>query len=258
MEEGWKVFILILVLLVIAYVGYTIYFHSFGALSAVLALIGWYLLFIGVGIGLILVGIFLAFVLHRPRAGLFLSKIGLIPIIASYFFVLLNVLLPAWIKEEETAIQECEKLVDASNVLKTMTCLFVGYAPSKISGATEVTYVNFIIVAIISPFVFFFYIFRDLMNDMNFPSSNEAKNVIAFVGAYAALRGALASYFVQFFTYGWFGMGAFAFGVFMILMAWSLVGKIFKGFTYEQDVKKLLRVLGGYWLVEPKEFLNLL
>ena len=83
------------------------------------------------------------------------------------------------------------------------------------------------------------------MDDMNFPRSSEAKNVIAFVGAYSALRGALASYFVHFFIYGWFGMGAFAFGVFMILMAWSLVGKFFKGFTYEQDVKKLLEILAG-------------
>jgi hypothetical protein len=190
---------------------------------------------------------------------LWVSRAGLILIIASYFFLLIDVLLPTWVKKEENAIEECQQLIDVSNVLKTITCLFVGYAPSKIGGATEVTYFNFIMIAIIAPFAFFFSIFRDLMDDMNFPSRSEAKNVIAFVGAYSALRGALASYFVHFFVYGWFGMGAFAFGVFMILMAWSLVGKFFKGFTYEQDVKKLLQILtGGYRPVEPKEFLKLI
>ena len=260
MNEGWKIFIIILVILIVAFASYPFLLSYLPEpLSTVLTLVWGYLLFIGLGIFLIMIGIVAAYVFHSARYGLWLSRVGLILIIASYLFVLLDVLLPTWVKKEETAITECEQLVDVSNVLKTMSCLFIGYAPSKIGGATEVTYFNFIIIAIIGPFAFFFYIFRDLMNDMNFPSSNEAKNVIAFVGAYAALRGALASYFVQFFVYGWFGMGAFAFGVFMILMAWSLVGKFFKGFTYEQDVKKLLQVLtGGYRPVEPKEFLNLI
>jgi hypothetical protein len=263
MNEGWKIFIIILVILIVGFASYPFllsYVKSLPEpLPTVLALAWGYLLVIGLGIFLIMIGIVAAYVFNSPRGGLWLSRIGLILIIVSYFLVLLNVLLPTWVKKEETAIEECQQLVDVSNVLKTITCLFVGYAPSKISGATEVTYVNFIIAAIISPFVFFFYIFRDLMNDMNFPSSNEAKNVIAFIGAYAALRGALASYFVHFFVYGWFGMGAFAFGVFMILMAWSLVGKLFKGFTYEQDVKKLLQVLTGkYRPLSPEAFLAFL
>jgi len=263
MDEEWKVFIGILLLIIGAFGIYYLILSRgnipFESLSAVLILVGEYLFFIGAGIGLIIVGILLAYAFHKPRAGLLVSRLGVIFIIVSYFFVFLNVLLPTWFKKEETAITECEQLIDVSNVLKTMSCLFIGYAPSKISGATEVTYFNFIIIAIIAPFAFFYYIFRDLMDDMNFPSRNEAKNVIAFVGAYAALRGALASYFVQFFVYGWFGMGAFAFGVFMILMAWSLVGKFFKGFTYEQDVKKLLQILTGkYRPLSPEAFLAFL
>jgi len=247
MNPGWKIFILILVLLIVGFVSYPFLLTFVKSLpepvSSILHLIWIYLLVIGVGIFLIMLGVMILYIFNSPRVALWISRLGLILIIVSYLLLLTNVLLPLWAREEEMRIEKCRKLVDLRDVYTTIACLFVGYSPTE--GATEVTYFNFILTSILAPFMFFFFIFKDIMDDMNFPRSSEAKNVIAFVGAYSALRGALASYFVHFFIYGWFGMGAFAFGVFMILMAWSLVGKFFKGFTYEQDVKKLLEILAG-------------
>jgi len=247
MNPGWKIFILILLLFVAGIVSYPflLRFVNFlpESVSSILHLIWIYLLVIGVGIFFTMLGVIILYIFNSPRIALWISRLGLILIIVSYLLLLTNVLLPLWAREEETRIEKCRNLVDLRDVYTTIACLFVGYSPTE--EATEVTYFNFILTSILAPFMFFFFIFKDIMDDMKFPSSSEARNVIAFLGAYSALRGALASYFVHFFVYGWFGMGAFAFGVFMILMAWSLVGKFFKGFTYEQDVKKLLEILAG-------------
>jgi len=92
---------------------------------------------------------------------------------------------------------------------------------------------------------------------MNFPSNKDAQRVIAFTGAYVALRGALASYFVEFFTYGWFGMGALVFGVFM-MMAWSLIKKYFEGVLEYKTMDKLFDILTGKTYVTPAGLLELL
>jgi hypothetical protein len=197
--------------------------------------IGLWLVLIGLGVFLTIVGV-TAVKLTKRTLPLIVAKIGMAMITLSLLIVIVSLVLPLFFNKTIN-FQECEQLVDPKNVYKTTACVFVGYAPTP--EASMVTYLNFIITAIICPFAFFYYIFKDLIGTMNFPSDKNAQNVIAFVGAYSALRGALASYFVEFFTYGWFGMGALAFGVFMMMMAWALIRKYFEAIILTDTMKKI-------------------
>jgi len=83
-----------------------------------------------------------------------IAKVGMVLICLSFLIVVLNVALPL-LTGKTLTFEECKEVVEPGNVYKTIACIFVGYSPSP--EATIVTYVNFIIVAIIAPFVFFFY-----------------------------------------------------------------------------------------------------
>jgi hypothetical protein len=216
--------------------------------------IGLWLVLIGFGVFLTIVGV-TAVKLTKRTLPLIVAKIGMAMITLSLLIVIVSLVLPLFFNKTIN-FQECEQLVDPKNVYKTTACVFVGYAPTP--EASMVTYLNFIITAIICPFAFFYYIFKDLIGTMNFPSDKNAQNVIAFVGAYSALRGALASYFVEFFTYGWFGMGALAFGVFMMMMAWALIRKYFEAIILTDTMKKIFMVLSGGDVVTPKELIDLI
>lgn len=249
------IFILILIVLVLVGMGVSLFEvggNLWDMLQGIYLQIGIWLALIGIGVFLITVSI-VSLHFTYSKWVFSIAKIGMILISLSLLVVIVSVLLPL-LTNKTISFEECQELIDRRNIYRSIACVFVGYSPSE--GATAVTLVNFIIVAIISPFVFFFYIFDDLMKDMKFPSDENARRVIAVVGAYSALRGALASYFVEFFTYGWFGMGALAFGIFMELMAWSLIKKFFTGIQEKYKIEELYDVLTGKKFVEIKDFLN--
>ncbi|MEM5854876.1 MAG: hypothetical protein QW472_00955 [Candidatus Aenigmatarchaeota archaeon] len=216
--------------------------------------IGIWFLLIGLGVFLIILGITIT-QFTRNISILILPKIGIALMCLSLLFVIINVFLPL-ITSKTLTYEECKELIDVKNAYNTIACVFVGYSP--IEEATNVTYVNFIITSIILPLFFFYYIFKDIINTINFPSDENAQKVIAFVGAYSALRGFLASYFIDFFTYGWFGMGALAFGVFMIMIAWGLVKKYFENIILSENMKKLFQAISGEGMITPKELILLI
>lgn len=250
------IFILVVIAVVASYVG--VYIKLWDILPGAYAQVGIWLALLGIGVFLIIMS--LTIMQFAPSTRLFtISKIGMAMISLSLLVVILNVLMPL-LTSKVMSFEECKELVATGeypeNVYKTMACIFVGYSPS--AGATTVTYVNFIIVAIICPFAFFYFIFDDLIADMGFPKSDNARHVIAFIGSYVALRGALASYFVEFFTYGWTGMGALAFGVFMIMMAWSIIKKFYSGVITHQQMKDLLEIITGKKFADPKTVLSII
>jgi hypothetical protein len=66
----------------------------------------------------------------------------------------------------------------------------------------------------------------------------------------------LASYFVEFFTYGWFGMGVLVFGVFMLMMAWALIKKYFMAVIEPANMQNLFAMLSGRTHLMPRALLS--
>jgi hypothetical protein len=212
----------------------------------------WFAL-IGGGVALVITGITLLKVTNRPEVYT-IAKVGMVMISLSLLVVIGTVFLPL-VTGKVLSFEECKELI-SSNVYKTTACIFAGYAPS--GEATAVTYFMFLINAILCPFVFFYYMFSDLMMGMKFPSSENARKSIAFIGSYLALRGALTSYFIEFFTYGWFGMGALVFGVFMEMMAWQVIKRYFAAVIEDKTMGKIFRIISGKDRATPQQFFSAL
>lgn len=214
--------------------------------------VGLWFAFIAGGTFLVILGITMLKISTRKffvNISIILARVGTILICLSILIVILDVILPL-VSTKQLTYEECTGFI-TSNVYGTFACIFSGYAPT--SGATDITYANYLIVSVLAPFVFFYYIFDDLINQMNFPSNRDAQRAIAFVGAYAALRGALSTYFVQFFAYSWFGMGALAFGVFMTMMVWSLIRRYYAGVIEGEHMSKLFRIMTGKEPADPRD-----
>jgi len=240
---------------------YGLGFNLWDIFMAIRIRIGIWFVLIGGGVVLI---IFSLTMLQFSKSMNFvrLAKLGMIMITLSVVVLLVQVIVPLF-SDKVLTYEECKsfigdvsKTIDEKDIYRMVSCVFAGYSPT--SAATPVTYVNFIITAIIAPFVFFYYIFADLIESMNFPQNPGAQRAIAFIGAYSALRGAMASYFVEFFAYSWYGMGVLAFGVFMMMMAWSLVKRYFEDVIESEKLVKIFRILGGEIFVTKDTLFRLL
>lgn len=256
--SGFVILIIVLLLIILPTIigSYLIGTDYISLLKMVYVSVGVWFLLIGGGLFLVILSLTLLSFYKRKEVQ-WLAKAGMVMISLSLLVVIISFLMPL-ISQKTLSFEECKSLVDIRDAYRTVACLFVGYAPLGTAESTAITFINFFIVAIIAPFVFFYYIFDDLINTMQFPSSPTARKSIAFIGAYVALRGALASYFVEFFAYGWTGMGVLAFGVFMIMMVWALIRKFFNGVIVAAETQDLYKMLVGDQPVDVKEFIKLL
>jgi len=259
---GWIIVIISILIfgsLIMTYVG--LGFNWMDLLKAIYLQVGIWFILIGGGVFLIIFSMTMMQI-SSSRRFYTLSKIGMVMICLSLIVILVQVIVPLFM-DKVLGYEECKSFFggasstfDEKDIYRTVSCVFVGYSPT--AGATAVTYVNFIIVSIIAPFVFFYYIFSDTIQTMNFPSSQGAQRAIAFIGAYSALRGALATYFVEFFAYSWYGMGVLAFGIFMMMMAWALIRKYYEAVIVSDNMKKLFQVIAGDMIVSPRELIMLI
>ncbi len=173
----------------------------------------------------------------------YMFKIGALLTVLSIILLVVTTILPFSFKRT-TEYKECGELIGENiDLVDFITCSFIGYKVSESVGLFSK--LHLILAIIIMPFSFFVYTFLDVLNSINFITNRNARRVISFIGAYMALRGFLGNYLIDFFTFGWVGMGALYVSIFITAFLWALVGKFFTGVIESENMKKLLEVLSG-------------
>jgi hypothetical protein len=224
---------------------------------------GW-LLFLAFGIIFILVSIMIA--PRFPGISRLLFGIGTFSLVGSLFLIELAYVLP-FLQKGEISYSECQTIVQ-ENVLATAACIIVGYAPTK--EATSITSLSFWIFVVIIPLFILIYLFYDFVSISGMIENKNARAVIGVGFGFLAFRGFLASKFVNFLSYGLFGIALL---VIDLILASGLLGygnKFYRKWfeksiergkrredatkTAREEVKKLLEALIDPKTPNPSEY----
>jgi MFS family permease len=161
--------------------------------------------------------------------GTLLILVGIVLCEFAYVFPLL--------KQEELTYEKCQEIVKG-NILDTAACIIVGYAPV---GASQTTQVTFWITGVILPLFTLIYIFYDFVKAGGIITDPNAQKVIAFSFGFIAFRGFLASRFINFLSYGLFGIALLVINLIIAAGLLALGNRFFRKWA----VKELERERGS-------------
>jgi hypothetical protein len=163
--------------------------------------IGWILLLVG---GIILIIISYVFATY-VRLSKILFRLGIVLLVISLFLAEFAYVFPLLTKDVNINYEKCKE-VKLDDLASTASCIITGYVPvASSSEGFTITLVSFWITILIILSILI-YIFYDFVEASGIIGSGAAKRVIAFGFGFLAFRGVLASQFINFFSYGMFGI----------------------------------------------------
>lgn len=188
----------------------------------------WWLFFFVIGIAFIFAGlIFGKISLTLTR---YLCVIGLVIIFIGTFGAKIVYLIPFLGGEKTNFYTRCES-VSKSNIVETISCIFVGYAPT---GFELHTLGTFIIFGVIAPLGILIALFYDVTEDI-FTSKN-VRNVVAFLSALIAFRTLLATMFLELLNYGFAGLGIMLVNYLFFMIMFKIMKKAWQKSTVLKEI----------------------
>jgi hypothetical protein len=171
---------------------------------------------------------------HWPTISRILFWLGTVSILAGIVLSEFAYVFPL-LKQEELTYEKCQEVVK-ENVLDTAACIIVGYAPV---GATQTTQVTFWITGVILPLFTLIYIFYDFVKAGGIITNPNAQRVIAFSFGFIAFRGFLASRFINFLSYGLFGIALLVINLIIASGLLALGNRFFRKWAIIESEKEL-------------------
>jgi hypothetical protein len=171
---------------------------------------------------------------HWPTTSRILFWAGTVSILAGIVLSEFAYVFPH-LKQEEITYEKCQEVVKG-NILDTAACIIVGYAPV---GATQTAQVTFWITGVILPLFTLIYIFYDFVKAGGIITNPNAQRVIAFSFGFIAFRGFLASKFINFLSYGLFGIALLVINLIIASGLLALGNRFFRKWAIKESEKEL-------------------
>lgn len=181
----------------------------------------WWLFFFVIGIAFIFAGVIFGQISYMLRK--YLCIIGLVIIFIGMFGAKAVYLIPFLGGEKTNFYTRCES-VSESNIIETISCIFIGYAPT---GFELYTLGTFIIFGIIAPLGILIALFYEVTRDIF--TSSGVRNVVTFLSALIAFRTLLASMFFELLNYGFAGLGIMLVNYLFFMIIFKVMQKLWKG-----------------------------
>jgi len=241
-----------------------------------------WLVSLGAGLALIIIAVLISplLTLDQRRWCRRLAIAGVVFLGISVIIFTSGMIVPSLLKKPtEYTFVPCKE-IDWSNFLEVLTCSLFGYRPAKaedfqspsakfgfewagkgpprISVETQVNATALFIATILLPFIFFWRLYDGALSDIFIGWRRGTTTLISFIGAYATLRGFMELGIINFFYYGWLGIGFEYFSMIIVLMIWWGVNKLFKATIEYEAVKDFWDVITGKKHVALSQFLEML
>jgi len=258
MEKGGVIFGVVLFLIIILAAIYSAYKSGISILEAFKNVLfsSWaWLLMLATGLSLMILSPMLYAVSPTSAKKWFLTaKIGTAILAFSVIVFVYQVVIPLF-ELQPIKFETCAT-INLNDPLNAILCAFFGYqVPKEVSNTFSIS--SLLIASFIIPFGFFFWVYKDMMEGLDYPGP-RARGVLSFIGAYATMRSFMATDFINFFYYGWAGIGAEFFAVLLVAFLWGGIRKPFKGAIERGEMKKFWDVVSGRKSATLKEFLSLI
>jgi len=198
---------------------------------------GWLFFFI-IGVAVIFLGIIFGKVNWKLRK--YCSIAGLVIVILSTFGAQMVYLVP-YLGDKVIEYSECKEVsfgekISYENVVYTLACIFVGYAPSGTELTTLAIFIIFGIIAPIGILIALFYEFTA------FFVNPGVRNVMAFLSALVAYRFLLATLFIDLLGYGFAGLGILIFNYFFFMVIFRLMKDLWSGAAMIENIIRETRM----------------
>ncbi|MFH7881061.1 MAG: hypothetical protein QXI09_03595 [Candidatus Aenigmatarchaeota archaeon] len=188
----------------------------------------WWLFFFVIGIAFIFASLIFGRISARLRK--YLCIIGLVIILIGTFGAKAVYLIPFLGGEKTNFYTRCEG-VSKNSIIETISCIFVGYAPT---GFELYTLGTFIIFGVIAPLGILIALFYEVTRDIF--TSSGVRNVVAFLSALIAFRTLLASMFLELLNYGFAGLGIMLINYLFFMIIFRVMQRTWAGSMVIEEI----------------------